>query len=202
MQKTKVVVFDFDNTLYVGIDWTKEWAEFCKKGLRFVFRDWDDKSFEKMIKTENLVNYTSDGIIRTIKKYNKSPEDWIAFRTINNCELDYSNCISISEDVLKSFAEKYVLYVVSNSTHKDIEDMAFRFDIDLSLFKEIIINDYKHGAGKKFFYEEIIKKEKIKPSELFAIGDSEQNDIIPALELGARGKVVQDCNFTLDDFGL
>ena len=202
MQKTKVVVFDFDNTLYMGIDWTKEWAEFCEKGLRFVFRDWDDKRFEKMIKDENLVNYTSDGIIKVIQKYNKNVEDWITFRTINDCDLDYSNVISISEEVLKSFANNFKLYIVSNSTHKDIEDMAFRFDIDLSLFKEIIINDYKHGAGKKYFYEEIIKKEKIKPSELFVIGDSENNDVIPALELGARGKVVKDCNFKMEDFDL
>lgn len=202
MKKTKVVVFDFDNTLYMGIDWTKEWADFCKNGLRFVFRDWDDSLFEKMIQKENLINYTSDGIIKVIKKYQKNVEDWITYRTVNDCKLDLSNIITISESELQKFAKNYTLYIVSNSTQKDIHDMAFKFDIDLSVFKEIIINDYKSGAGKKTFYEEIIKKEKIKPSELFVIGDSEKNDIIPALELGARGKVVEDCNFHMEDFDL
>ncbi len=201
MQRTKVVAFDFDNTLYTGIDWTKEWAEFCKKGLRFVFRDYDDKMFEQMIKDENLTNYTSNGIIGVIQKYNKNVEDWIYFRTINDCELDYSNITTIDEEELKRFAENYILYIVSNSTQKDVQKMAFLFDIDLSLFKGIIINDYKYGAGKKF-YEEIIKQEGIQPSELFVIGDSEQNDIIPALEIGARGKVVKDCNYKMEDFDL
>lgn len=202
MKKTKVVVFDFDNTLYMGIDWTKEWKEFCKNGLRFVFRDWDDKSFNKMIIDENLSDYTSDGIIRIIQKYDKNVEDWITFRIINDCDLDYSNVISVSEQVLKDFAQNFTLYIVSNSTFKDIHEIAFRFDIDLGLFKEIIVNDYLHGAGKRYYYEEIIKKEKIKPSELFVIGDSEKNDVIPALEIGARGKVVEDCNFKMEDFDL
>ena len=202
MQKTKVVVFDFDNTLYMGIDWTKEWEDFCKNGLRYVFRDWNDSKFEKMILDENLYNYTSDGIVKVIKKYQKNVEDWISYRTVNDCDLDLSNIITISEDELKKFAEKYTLYIVSNSTQKDIREMAFKFDIDLSLFKDVIINDYKSGAGKKTFYEEIIKRENIKPQELFVIGDNEQNDIVPALEIGARGKVVEDCNFHMEDFDL
>ncbi len=202
MQKTKVVVFDFDNTLYTGIDWTKEWAQFCEKGLKFVFRDWDEQRFNKMIKDENLTNYTSDGIIRVIQKYNKNVEDWITFRTINDCELDLSHIVSINNNTIYDFAKKYKLYIVSNSTNKDIQKMAFLFDIDLTPFKEIIINDYKHGAGKKFFYEEIIKKEKIKPEELFVIGDSEKNDILPAHEIGARGQVVSDCGFKPEDFDL
>ena len=202
MQKTKVVVFDFDNTLYTGIDWTKEWAQFCENGLKFVFRDWDEERFNKMIKEENLTNYTSDGIISVIKKYGKDVQDWITYRTINDCEMDLSCVVSIDNNTIYDFAKKYKLYIVSNSTNKDIQKMAFLFDIDLSPFKEIIINDYKHGAGKKYYYEQIIKKENIKPEELFVIGDSENNDILPAIEIGARGKVVFDCGFKPKDFDL
>lgn len=202
MKKTKVVVFDFDNTLYFGIDWTKEWAEFCKNGLKFVFRDWNDKDFNKMVKNENLTNFTSNDIIRVIKKYKKDVNDWITFRTINNCDLDLSNVVSINSEVLEEFSKKYVLYIVSNATMKDINFISFHLDIDLSKFKEIIINNYSHGSDKEYYYKQIIEKEQIKPSELFVIGDSEETDIFPAQKIGARGKKVDDCNFHLEDFDL
>jgi len=200
MKKVKVIVFDFDNTLYSGVDWSQEWARFCEKGLRYVFRDWSDKDFYKMIDKEMDSFFTSDKMISVIEKYDKKVSDWLDFRIRNTCTIDYSRATCISNDELKKFAEKHKLYIVSNSTAKDINYVSTYFKMDLSVFKEIIINDYKNGPDKKFYYEEIIKKEHIEPQQLLVIGDSEETDIKPALEVGAKVKLVRDCSFKFEDF--
>lgn len=201
-QDIKVVVFDFDNTLYSGVDWTTAWSEYCKKGLRQVFNELSDEEFEQLLKKENITKVSNFLTVTTILKYGKDVKKWLDYRNERSCEMDFSNAFKMPNEELYKFANKYTLYIVSNSVVKTIKEVSKYFDIDLSVFKKVIGNDYSHGITKKFFYEQIIKEENINSSQLFVIGDDEIVDIIPALELGANGKLIKDCTFTIEDLGL
>lgn len=202
MKDIKVIVFDFDNTLYYGIDWTKEWANYCKIGMREVFSELTDKQFDDMIKKEDAGNFTSNNIVRIMKKYKKDINLWLNFRQTHDCHLDYSNCSAVSNEELHKFAKKYHLYIVSNSIKKEMQYVIDYFKMDTSVFKKIITNNYEHGADKLYYYQQIIKSEGILPHQLFVIGDSQSTDLEPAFKIGASGILVKNCNFKMEDFGL
>ncbi len=202
MKQTKVVVFDFDGTIYSGIDWSKEWSDYCKFGMRLLFSTLSDDQFDILVRSEKIDMFTSNQIVSALKKYGKKASDWIHFRQTHDCFLDYSNCVCVSNHELHKFADKYTLYLVSNSIPKEIQRVVNYFSIDMNVFKEIITNDYEHGPDKQFYYEEIIKKEGILPEQLYVIGDSESTDIAPARRIGAKFTRVQDANFKIEDFGL
>ena len=118
------------------------------------------------------------------------------------CDLDLSKAISISNEELKKFKKDYKLYIVSNSVMSNILSVAKYFDIDLSLFEEVLTNDYTHGVDKRFYYEQIIKKEKISPAELLVLGDDKFTDLIPAEELGAKTIYITTADYTRKSLGL
>lgn len=55
----KLIVFDFDNTLYQNIDW-QGYNEFVLKNIRKIFKRLTDKQFEDLLKK---YNYTGDRVI-------------------------------------------------------------------------------------------------------------------------------------------
>ena len=174
----KVIIFDFDNTLYSGVDWTTTWSEYCKQGLRQVMKDYTDDEFEECLKKNEMDVFSNRKVVNFILKNNLNMKEWLKYRTETLCELDLSKAISISNEELKKFKKDYKLYIVSNSVMSNILSVAKYFDIDLSLFEEVLTNDYTHGVDKRFYYEQIIKKEKISPAELLVLGDDKFTDLI------------------------
>ncbi len=189
----KVVIFDFDDTLYSGVDWTP-WNEFCVKALNYFFKN---ENFN------DIKDLSDEYIVKKLIENKKNVNVWLDYREHNECPVDLSNCKVTSNSTLSKFAEKYKIYIVSNSTLKEINETSKQLNIDLSLFSGIYINKFENGqTSKKFIYQEIIQKENIKPEELFVIGNSEKNDISPAIEIGAKGKVIESADFSIEDFSL
>ncbi len=200
MNKTKVVVFDFDDTLYSGADWTP-WEEFCKVGLRKMFEELSDEEFKEIEKKYYSDGATDESIAGIMLAEGRDPKKWLKYREENVCEIDYSNCKVTSNATLKAFANRYTLYIVSNSTIKEIEETIELFNINKKYFKAIYSNQFESELPtKRKLYGKIIEREKIKPDELFVIGNSYKKDVLPALEMGAKGKVISEADFELEDF--
>lgn len=198
----KVVVFDFDDTLYSGCDW-QPWDEFCQKGLKAMFDDLSQTEFQKLQNKINKNGISDAAIVKLMMQNKKDINQWLEYRDNNICDIDYSVCEKTDNEVLKDFAKKYTLYIVSNSTIKDIKNTAQILNIDLTMFKDIIVNKYENGKiSKKVLYEKILQIENITPAEMFVIGNSQSSDINPAIELGANAKIVKTADFELTDFGL
>lgn len=201
MGKIKVIVFDFDGTLYSVDDLSVMWQEYCNKCIRTMFSELSDAEYNKLLFNENFKKITFNNAISLLKKHDKM-EKLFEYRNKTNLEIDISKTMAFSNEELNKFARKYTLYIVTNNVQKGIEDISNQLGLDLTKFKKIYINDYKHGVGKEWYYKEIIKKEKIKPEELFVIGDDIETDIKPAIKLGGSGVCVKDCNFTMEELGL
>lgn len=197
----KVVVFDFDDTLYSGMNWDN-WEKFVKDATMSIFSnyahidlDYVEKEFKK--------NSTDHTLVRLFFEFGVPIEKWLDYRKTNNCYFDYSTCKITSNNELKKFTEKYILYILSNSTREEIVESSKIMKLDLSLFKDIIVNEYLDVDYKKDkYFLEIMKRENILPSQLFMIGNSQKSDIDAATRVGAKAQLVKSADFKFSDFDL
>ena len=199
MKKTKVVIFDFDNTLYNNVVY-ENWFNYCKIALKKLI-----KVIPKNVLTrlDNEENFGDTQVIETISKHGLHAKDWINYRRSHLRTFDVTNATCVNDKVLKEFANKYSLYIVTHNQRFDVERVAKAIGVDLSLFKDILTNTFEDGLfSKKYLYNKIIEIEQVKPEQVFVIGDDFEHDIAPALEIGAKAKQIFNCNFILEDFGL
>ena len=200
MQEIKVVIFDFDNTLYRNITFD-DWRTYCNSALRELLSFLSLEEMEEAI--NNQQDYSDISIIKTLKKYNISYNVWLNYRDNNlrNCNVD--NAFVVSNETIKQFAKNYVLYIATFNTRKHVESVGEKIGLDLSFFKDIITVDYKNEISEKsVMYSKIAKRENVNVENLFVIGDKFESDVEPMLNIGGKGKVVENTNFKLEDFDL
>lgn len=75
------------------------------------------------------------------------------------------------------------MFIVSNSRIGDIKMFADYHKIDLTLFTEILVNDFEGNSTKEKQYKYILDKYGYSPDEVLVIGNSYKNDILLAKEL-------------------
>ena len=200
MNKIKVVVFDFDNTLYKNVTFD-DWKSYCNNAMRVLLKFLTKEQIESVI--VNQKNYSDIAIIQTLKAYGISYQLWLDYRNNNLRNCDISMAEVVNNNTLKEFSNKYILYIATFNTKKHVESVSKKLGLNLSLFKDIITPDYeKESSEKELMYTKIAQKENVKPSELFIIGDNATTDIEPMIKIGGNGQVVNSVNFTLKDFNL
>ncbi len=199
----KVVAFDFDDTLYSGIDY-KPWINFCKNAIWDILKFHSQNEFNKIQNFVSKEKFSDKNIIAFIREFGLNEQDWFKYKDAQDRQDETLHVEKVvSNEELNKFAKNHVLYVVSNSTRKAVFNNIEKLGINLSCFKEIITNPFIFGReSKQYLYKEILNKEKILPNELFVIGNSYNDDILPALEIGAKGQVVNNADFTYEDFNL
>lgn len=196
MNKIKVVVFDFDDTLYSGLEWTP-WKNFCIKYVSVILKKFGvDCNMDQFI-------YSDTNIVNLLYKYNIPASEWINLKKEKLNELksgyDYSNIDIVKDKVLKEFEQNVILFIASNSTINEIEDTATRLNIHLNHFKKVYTNNFeKSDTSKKPILKQIMKEENIKPEEMLMVGDSYKTDIIPSKELKINWYQVEDATFTFE----
>lgn len=198
----KVIAFDFDGTLYSGTN-PNFWKEFCDNWFKNYFKDLPNDEFNKIYEAFTKKGKSDEALIETLIERNIDVNVWLDYRKANPCKKDYENATIVSNALLNNLAKKYRLYIISNSIIQDIERHSKNMNIDLSVFKNIVINEYKNKVtSKEYLIEEVIKQKNIKPSELLMVGDSLNSDIKPALNVGAKGCLVKNASFTIKDLGI
>lgn len=173
--KTKVVAFDFDDTLYTGVDWTF-WFEHCKKLVKKIVGK-QPKEKEKIIEEAFKNKHFNDqDAINLLAQFGYNQNVWIENRMlnkINSATKYFKNAKAIDNEVLREFAKHYTLYIVTNNYVEGVKMIADALKIDLNYFKDIITAHTKYNAfSKKYRYLDVCQLEKIKPEELFVIGNS------------------------------
>lgn len=197
----KVVVFDFDDTLYSGID-RKPWIRFCKKAIKELLSNYQNTERKYIQTFINQGDFSDKNMIGLLRHFGLTEQDWFAYKkthkVIGNA---FKNCKVVSNEVLKQFANAFVLYIVSNSTKEAVLKNCEKLNINAALFKNVLTNAFREDGGSKaYLYKEILVKENILPEELFVIGNSLHSDVQPAFEIGAKGQVVTQADFKFADF--
>ena len=199
MNNCKVIAFDFDGTLYSGVNGIY-WQNFCEEWFKNYFKDLPEDEYLQLYDEFCKQNKQDEALIKILLRKNIDVNVWLNYRDTHICHKDFENATVISNLVLKELARDYILYIVSNSTINNIERQAGIMNIDLSYFKKIVVNKYLDGnTNKDGMLLQVIKEEDIKPSQLLMVGDSMVYDIEPALKIGAKVFKVADSSFTAED---
>ena len=193
----KVVIFDFDDTLYSDTN-PLPWKNFCIKTVEYFLKKLKVEDSENILNIVKNSGFSYRQLIKFIVSLGAKEKDVKDYMKSHNIEGNaFENCKKVSNTTLRDFQQYFVMYIVSSSLETSVQDNMELLKIDSSFFKDIISN--KEDSKKKE-YENIIKREGILPNELLVIGNSYSSDILPALEIGANGKVVTSADFLFEDF--
>ncbi len=179
----KVIIFDLDDTL---IKWKDEYISFLKDVLlemNYHFSDelinkinWcidDNEKHHDILSKEELLDYinTNCNINLPIEFINKLVERH------KECGYEAKELI----DVIDYLSKKYDLYVITNYFTDTQKERLNRMGV-LKYFKNVYGADINYIKPNKKAFNIIL--DKYNASDCISIGDSLNNDIIPALELG------------------
>lgn len=193
--KIKVIIFDFDETMYYSANIKTYYVEYIKNTLR-TLTDLPDETIIELMEKYGFMSSgeTRIGFGKNCHKFGVTPEQWNSYRIDNFFQIDYENAEIIDNAVYKKLAEKYKLYIVSNEVYENIVYKGEKLNIDLTPF--IIRAPYKSEVlnnkfTKQDVMEQIIKENNISPAEAMVFGDRYNVDILPMENLGGSGVLVK-----------
>ena len=197
MRNKKIIVFDFDGTLYSGENMFSKIPEFVNQNKRKMLPNLTNDQYDKIVK-ENpswADAWYGNDLARHVYMFEeKYPEMNISIKDFLDWEASCIEPVNINQDetvdveFLKQLCKDYTVYIVSNSLSNHIKHYMKVLNISHSWFKGVYSNHFmKHDMTKKPYYKKILARENCKPNEVYVFGDSNKSDIVPAKELGMNG---------------
>jgi len=180
----KTIIFDFDNTLYIGDVW-KGYREFEKS---FIIESFASEEKYKQFVEKYQIDH-SEYIMHIVKLFK---QDGLS---VKNLEKVYKKHIfkHSSDDIkimpnelFRDLKEKYNLYIVSMSHKNYVEHYCKLYGIDLKYFNGINSLSFTKHKNKGDVYSEIQRNEHLNAEEILVIGNEFENDIKPAIDLGMK----------------
>lgn len=200
VENIKVVIFDFDDTLYRGGTWTR-WGDYVINFYNIAVKD--PEKCQAFRERYGLDGWSNGATIAkamidefgSARKFSKYGSKFIFQHIVENM-------IHVSDEEISKISKEYKLYIVSNNTKKYIKHYLGEFEISRKHFKGIYENKFlPKDPTKSHIYHEIMKKTKTKPQEILVVGDNYDNDVLPALNLGMNGAHVTTLDETREVIG-
>ena len=186
----KVVIFDFDYTLYQGLVWGNGWIEYVYNGLRRMLSYLPKDTYDMLCQKYNIKgDRIFENVCQMLSNENLpcKVKDFRDFTQTFRFETDYTKAKLFPHDLLECLKEKYNLYVVSNTAESKIKFDCEKMHFDLSSFKGIYQNRFDiKDLSKALDYKMIADIEGVPCNKVLVVGDSEQYDLEPAHRLGMQ----------------
>lgn len=200
MEQKPVIILDFDGTLYSGEHVFDDFPDHIKKYKRDFLPKLSDEQYKQIVKENPKWNelISVSEIIEYMYSFKKKyPKFKIKIKDFYDWQNEHPDPIVLDgitltpSNFLKSLSQNYPTYIVSNSTPNHILFYMKKFGINPKWFKKIISNRFiARDRSKKPYFQTVLKKENCEPKHAFVFGDSLENDINPAEELGINGCLV------------
>ena len=185
-QKIKVIVFDFDDTLYTSENvWGNLYSYTINILEKFLSIDESKRILEESIlMSKGKINFN---MITSVLQQNGYDAKKFVKNIAQTIYMHTGKVEVIPNEFLQELSKKYTLYCVSMSDKTYLNYYFDKYKINKTYFKEILsANIVAKDKTKVPVLKKIIKKEGIFPSELLMVGDSFSHDIMPAIKVGAQ----------------
>ena len=198
----KVIILDFDGTLYSGEHKFDLIPDIIKKNKRLFLPRLTDEEYTMIcneIPSWNTAIFGSEltkSITEMIAQYPNLPIstkdffDWQG-NHIDPIIIDSEQIVDL--DFLQKLCQEYPVYIVSNSAQPHIMHYMKEISVNPKWFRAVMSNPFhEYDTTKKTCYEEITKIENIGGENLLVFGDSRTSDLNPAKKIGAYTGHVRD----------
>ena len=198
----KVIILDFDGTLYSGEHKFDLIPDIIQKNKRLFLPKLSDEEYKLIcenIPSWNTAIFGSEltkSITEIIEKFPELPVttkdfyDWQESH-IDPIIIDPEEVVDL--EFLQWLCQEYPVYVVSNSAPPHIYHYMKEINVNPNWFREVISNPFNESdTTKRPCYEYIAKKENIDPRNLYVFGDSRTSDLAPAKKINANTGHVRD----------
>ena len=180
----KAVIFDFDDTLYVGSVWGN-YRQYEKDLVLKLVKD--EKIYDRMVEKYQIDK--TDTIVQTMeicKKEGFSRNKF--FRMIKHSVYQHPvNPIQIvSDEFLRQLSQKLPIYVVSMSNQTYLKHYFKKFDINKKYFRKIYSMHYLKDKDKSVKMLKVAKREHLATNEVLMVGYSLRHDILAAQNIGMQ----------------
>ena len=198
LSTTKVIIFDFDETMYYSPTIKQTYIKYIKNTILTL----NPMSEQEAMSLMDKHGFTSCGEKRisfgkNCEKFGVTKEQWDSYRIDNFFQIDYSNASIVPNKLYALLSKKYNLYIVSNEVLDNLRYKADKLHINLAPFKKVYAptkQQLRNYCTKSDVYKQIKEREHCEFSEMIVVGDRYNVDIQPLEELGGSG--VLSCHVT------
>lgn len=197
MEAISFIVFDLDGTFYdlsdVELKNYEMQMEFYKSKTGKTKEEIEKIFTDNNIFPRRLFNSKSATIF--FEESGFSMKEWNEYRTEHYPVQSINKKTSVSDSVIKKYAEIADVYLLSSNAQKTICDILKWLEIEEDNFKGIFCSDSGELEGtfsKKSYMNYIAESHNYSVGNAVSIGDRKKTDIDPMLELGGHGVLVKD----------
>lgn len=193
-KEIRLFIFDLDGTFYdisdlIAYNFRQETA-FLMKKLNI-----EKEEAEKQLKENGIYPEVRDDAKSCSEYFGRLGLDlseWNRIRTLDFPAHLINRNNAVSQETIGIYKEKGIVTLVSNNTMENIQKVFDHLGIDKGSFEDIVSKETQGltSADKTDAYRRIMEKHHIRPSEVLAIGDRYNIDVLPVLRLNGRGAVV------------
>ncbi len=197
-----VLIFDFDGTFYTGRDIFCNLEAFMDRHRRGVLKSITNNQYKQIQK--EFPEWDDIHVGATLVKYiylfkKKYPnfkitiKDYLKWQNTHLEPVNLKGAKFVDLKFLKNLCNNYRVYVVSNSCKKHILYYMKKIGINPKWFVKIISNKFTaKDKTKMHYYKKILDDECCKPYNAYVFGDSVNNDLVPAINLGINTYYIND----------
>jgi phosphoglycolate phosphatase-like HAD superfamily hydrolase len=181
--QTKVIIFDFDGTLYFPEAWLNLDLPFGNAIEKYLGRNARDY----ILALSHGRHSTTGGLL---KKHNIAFDEFCEFlkeEYVRHAKFDSSAVSYIwNKEHLQKLAKTHKLYIVTGNYVHFVEQLLDDYKLPKNIFTRIISvkRDTLLGKTKGDTYAQIGKENNLKPNEMLVIGNEYRFDLEPAELLG------------------
>ncbi len=198
----KVIILDFDGTLYSGEHKFDLIPDIIKNNKREFLPHLTDDEYSQIcesVPSWNAAIFGSEISKAIIEIKDKFPNLNVSTKDFYDWQDNHIDPIIIDKEetvdlkFLKKLCKEYPTYIVSNSAPHHIDFYMKKIGVKKNWFVDIISNPFsENDTTKRPCYQSIADRENIKTSQLYVFGDSRTSDLAPAQLLSATTGHVRD----------
>lgn len=186
-ENIKAVIFDFDETLYSGGDWSKYYKyctdAFIQNGMFSTSEEVFDEIKKFFPQNENF----GFRVAKYLKMKNIDIGFYREYLNKNIYDFMTDKVRAVDDELLVILSKKYKLFMISDSPKSHVNFYMKKFGLSQDSFEKIYLNSFREGDFTKAFYmEQIMKDYLLSPDEILMVGDSFLSDMEPAEKLGVQ----------------
>lgn len=202
--KIKVIIFDFDETMYTSSTIKEYYVKYIKQTLT----DLTSLSEKEILTLMEKYGFMSSGKERisfgkNCDKFGVTKEQWNKYRIDNFFQIDYKNAVTSSNEVYEKLSKLKKLFIVSNEVKENLVYKAKMMNIDLkpfTIYAPLKKDVLTYKSNKEDCYKKIIEECQVSPDEVLVVGDRYNVDILPLENLGGHGILINNAKQIEDIF--